>query len=285
MTYTRPVLPQKVIAALFKHLYLFYGAEWGAKWADASSSEVAQAWAVGLGDLRDWQIAFALEHLPKYPPSLPVFREIAEEAPRPDRFVSLPPPRRATYGQRARVQAYMARIWGAMGLPAKADEAKAKCAELVELARDAGEETLTASELIERAEREGEQARAERIDGIMRGLRDGDGYQYNLRALLERQGTPQEQRYDWARIIAARVERGAKVSEFARRKAAQTLALTTDKPAEIVLRERSTSLVAPICPFPMNETAQEAKKRRAQCPQNPSPQDIIRYGMPIGGAA
>lgn len=282
MTYTKPVMPQKVIAALFKHLYLFYGAEWGAKWADASSSEVAQAWAVGLGDLREWQIAFALEHLPKYPPSLPVFRELAEEAPRPDRFASLPPPRRVTYGQRARVQAYMARIWGTMGLPAKADEAKAKCAELVELARDAGEETLTASELIERAEREAEQARAERIDGIMRGLRDGKGFQHDLRALLERQGTPQEQRYDWARIIAARVERGDKVSEFARRKASQTLALTADKPAEIVLRERSTSLVAPICPFPMNETREEALARRTREPLNEADARWVR--SQTGGA-
>lgn len=197
-----------------------------------------------------------------------------------------------TYAQRARIAAYMAHFAEVLGDEERADAKRVECAELVEKARDAGEECRSASELAQLVLDETAEARRERIAREIRQrwtkpetLREVPGLRFDLRALQARIGTKAEQPRDWARLVMARAERGGNVSEYAYRKAMQALEAIGETPSNAAPRDRGTSRIAPISPFPMNETAQEAMKRRAKCPQNPSQQDIIRYGYPLGGAA
>ena len=121
-----------------------------------------------------------------------------------------------TYGQQATGQAYLARMWRVFGNDARADACRVRCAELVEFARENGEHTQTAGELIAQAENDGEAARRRNIERQLQGFTDGGGYRYNLRDLVERQGTDKEKNRDWARIILAKAERGGNVTSAAR---------------------------------------------------------------------
>lgn len=290
---TKPVLSEEIVQEIFRKLYMRYGADWSGKWQGLDVEDMAEEWAEVLGDLHDWQVAFAFEHLPDYPPNVQTFKRIAEEAPRPDRFAALPAPHeRKTYAQQARIAAYMAHIAEVQGDDEAADAHRVECAYLVEKARDAGEECRNVGELQQLVKDETEQARRERIAREIRNrrikpetLREVPGLRFDLRAIKARIGTKAEQPRDWARLVMARAERGGNVSENAYRKAMQALDAIGETPSNAAPRDRGTSRIAPISPFPLHETAQEALERRAQCPPDPSRQDIIRYGYPLGGAA
>ena len=117
----------------------------------------------------------------------------------------------------------MAQTWAALGYHANSDKARAQCAEFVELARDAGEQTPTAAALQDEAARDLAAARARQRAEEMHGLTEPQRPQFDLRALLARRGTKDEHPRDWARIIAAKVERGGKVSDYAVKKARAAL--------------------------------------------------------------
>ena len=57
----------------------------------------------------------------------------------------------------------------------------------------------------------------------MHGLTEPQRPQFDLAALLARRGTKDEHPRDWARIIAAKVERGGQVSDYAVKKARDAL--------------------------------------------------------------
>lgn len=228
---TKPVLSAEIVQEIFRKLYMRYGADWSGKWQGLDVEDMAHEWAQGLGDLAPHEVAHALEHLPDYPPNMPTFRRIALEAPRPDRFAALPAPQeRKTYAQLARVAAYKARMAELRGDEAKADAYRVECAELVEKARDAGEECRSVGELQQLVKDETEQARRERIARDIRlkrikpeTLREVPGLRFDLRAIQARLGTKDEKPRDWARLVMARAERGGNVGEFAYRKAQQAL--------------------------------------------------------------
>ena len=269
----KQVLSAEIVQEIFRKLYMRYGADWSGKWQGLDVDDMAQEWAQGLGDLAPHEVAHALEHLPDYPPNLPTFRRIALEAPRPDRFAALPAPERKTFAQLARIAAYKARLAELRGDDAKADAHRVECAQLVEKARDAGEECRSVGELQQLVLDETAEARRERIARDIRlkrikpeTLREVPGLRFGLRAIQARIGTKAEKPRDWARLVMARAERGGNVSEYTYRKAQQALEHSSD-PADIVLKPRSSSLV-PRIECPLIETRAEALARRARAPLN-----------------
>lgn len=250
------------ITDVFSRLAAAYGNEWNAKWRGMDMQAVQAEWAEQLSGLHDWQLAYALRNLPERAPSLVAFRKLALEAtgktrlddgnewaweripldglPRVGqptmRLVQVPagtaemPLHRAppeppplTMAQRARSMAYMAQTWAALGYHENADRARAECAELVELASDAGEQTPTAAALQDEAARSFAAAHERQLAEEMHGLTEPQRPQFDLRALLARRGTKDEHPRDWARIIAAKVERGGQVSDYAVKKARAAL--------------------------------------------------------------
>ena len=128
---------KELVQEIFRRLYLRYGADWSRHWAGLPEGDMAQEWAAEIGDLHDWQVAFAFEHLPDYPPNLQTFKRIAQEAPRPDRITTFPEAQeRRTFAQLARIAAYKARMDELSGDDEKADAHRVECAQLVEKARD-----------------------------------------------------------------------------------------------------------------------------------------------------
>lgn len=255
-------LPIADVERIFNKLANTYGNEWAAKWRGADYGRLQMEWAEQLGSLRDWQIAFALANLPERAPNLIAFKKLAQSAtgktaltdgnewawepiPRDGcatigqptmRLVQVPagtakiPLHRApdddpplTMAQRARSMAYMAQTWAALGYHENADKARAQCAEFVELARDAGEQTPTAAALQDESERDFAAARARQRAEEMHGMKEPQRLQFDLQALLARRGTKKEEKRDWARIIAAKVERGGQVSDYAVKKARAAL--------------------------------------------------------------
>ena len=285
---TKPVLSAEIVQEIFRKLYMRYGADWSGKWQGLDVEDMAKEWADVLCDLHDWQVAFAFEHLPDYPPNVQTFKRIAEEAPRPDRFAALPAPHeRKTYAQLARIAAYMAHIAEVQGDDALADARRVECAQLVEKAHDAGEECRSASELAQLVLDETAEARRERIAREIEKrwtkpetLREVPGLRFDLRAIKARIGTKSEQPRDWARLVMARAERGGNVSEYAYRKAQQALEHSSD-PADIVLKPRSSSLV-PRIECHLIETRAEALARRARAPLNEADERWVQ--MQTGGA-
>ena len=252
----------KEVEGLFGKLEKFYGNEWRMKWKGCNMHDVHSEWAEQLGSLHDWQIDFALANLPERAPNLIAFKKLALSATgktaltegnewgwepilragcapigQPTmRLVQVPagtakmPLHRAptetpplTMAQRARSMAYMAQTWAALGYHANADKARAQCAEFVELARDAGEQTPTAAALQDEAARDFAAARSRQLADEKRGLKEPTRPQFDLDALLARRGTKKEEKRDWARIIAAKVERGGQVSDYAVKKARAAL--------------------------------------------------------------
>jgi hypothetical protein len=283
----KPVLKKEVVQEIFRRLYLRYGADWSRHWAGLPESDMAQEWAQGLGDLAPHEVAHALEHLPDYPPNLPTFRRIALEAPRSDRFASLPAPERKTFAQLARIAAYKARLAELRGDDAKEDAYRVECAQLVEKARDAGEECRSAGGLQQLVLDETAEARRERIARDIRlkritpeTLREVPGLRFDIRAIKARIGTKAEKKYDWARMILASAERGGNVNSYEYRKAQQALE-HSDEQSDIVLNPRGSSHV-PRVHFPMNETRAEALARRAR--EHLSEADARWVQMQTGGA-
>lgn len=255
-------LPIADVERIFKKLAMAYGNEWTGKWRGADAGRLQMEWSEQLGGLHDWQIEHALANLPERAPNLIAFKKLAQSAtgqtaltegnewgwepiPRDGcapigqqtmRLVQVPagtakiPLHRAptetpplTLAQRARSMAYMAQTWAALGYNENADKARAQCAEMVELARDAGESTPTAAALQDEAERDFAAARARQSAEEMHGLKEPQRPQFDLQALLARRGTKKEEKRDWARIIAAKVERGGQVSDYAVKKARAAL--------------------------------------------------------------
>ena len=215
---TMQPLHADIVQEIFKQLYMRYGADWSRHWAGMDASEMARAWGQELAGLQQHEVEHALQHLPDYPPNAPTFRRIASEAPRPDRFAALPryAQSRKSYTQQARVAAYMARIAEIHADDAGADEYRARRAELVELARDAGERCPSVTELQQLVADEVADARRERIArDIRRGrmkpetLHTPSRPSFDLGALQARIGTKDEKPRDWARMILARAERGS----------------------------------------------------------------------------
>ena len=255
-------LPIADVERIFNKLANTYGNEWTAKWRGADYGRLQMEWAEQLGVLQEWQVDFALANLPERAPNLIAFKKLALEAtgktrlddgnewawepiPRDGsapigqptmRLVQVPagtakmPLHRAppetpplTMAQRARSMAYMAQTWATLGYHENADKARAQCAEFVELARDAGEQTPTATALQDEAARDFAAARARQLADEKRGLVEPARPQFDLDALLARRGTKKEEKRDWARIIAAKVERGGQVSDYAVKKARAAL--------------------------------------------------------------
>lgn len=265
-----------------------YGNNWLAMWRGMERATVEQNMAELFAGLQDWQVDYALQHLPDRTPSLPAFRKLAESAPAGGGledgmewvWVPLPldgapaigqptmKPRKLPIGsgyqplygerqkdekpltlaQRARSMAYMAQTWAALGYTENADKARAQCAELVELARDAGEQTPTAAALQDEAERDFAAARARQRAEEMHGLTEPQRPQFDLAALLARRGTKDEHPRDWARIIAAKVERGGQVSDYAVKKARDAL---KDYEGERWLQSRARPQTVLATPAPM----------------------------------
>lgn len=250
------------VAKIWDTLEGTYGNAWAANWRGIERADVLQRMAELFAGLTEAQVEWALDNLPERVPSLPAFKKLAQTAPEKaalkegyewawerlplagcpraghptHRLVQAPvgtaetPLHRApteppplTLAQRARSMAYMAQTWAALGYHANADKARAECAELVELARDAGEQTPTAAALQDEAARSFAAAHARQLAEEKRGLTEPQRPQFDLAALLARRGTPKEDKRDWARIIAAKVERGANVGNYAVKKARQAL--------------------------------------------------------------
>lgn len=250
------------VAKIWDTLEGTYGNAWAANWRGIERADVLRSMAELFAGLTDAQVEWALDNLPERAPTLPAFKKLAqsaaEQSPLKDgyewaweripldglprvgqptmRLVQVPagtaemPLHRApteppppTLAQRARSMAYMAQTWAALGYHENADKARAKCAELVELARDAGENTQTAAALQDEAARGFAASKDTQIAAEMHGLVEPMRPQFDLRALLARSGTPKEEKRDWARIIAAKVERGGQVSDYAVKKARAAL--------------------------------------------------------------
>ena len=250
------------VERIFNKLAMAYGNEWTSKWRGADYGRLKMEWSEQLGGLHDWQIEHALSNLPERAPNLIAFKKLALSAagktalkdgyewawerlpldgcPRTGqpthRLVQVPAgtaekplhgdapeEKQLTLAQRARSMAYMAQTWAALGYHESADKARVQCAELVELARDAGEETPTAAALQDEAARDFAAARKRQLAQEKQGLTEPQRPQFDLDALLARRGTKNEEKRDWARIIAAKVERSGHASDYAVKKAREAL--------------------------------------------------------------
>ena len=197
------------VAKIWDTLEGTYGNAWLANWRGFERVDVLLSMAELFAGLADGQVDWALRHLPDRVPSLPAFKKLAEsagaagEVPEGMEWVWVPLPIKGlprvgqptmkpklmpigsgytplyglpkeepplTNAQRARGAAYMAQTWAALGDDERADKARARCAELVELARDAGENTPTAAALQDEAERDFATARARRIAEETQGM-------------------------------------------------------------------------------------------------------------------
>lgn len=76
-----------------------YGAAFSKMWASVDPESVKAAWAEDLGPFSGQQIAWALQQMKAnrdgafdYPPSMPKFRALCQQAPRPD-VAMLPSPK------------------------------------------------------------------------------------------------------------------------------------------------------------------------------------------------
>lgn len=255
-------LPIADVERIFNKLAMAYGNEWTAKWRGADYGRLQMEWAEQLGGLHDWQIDFVLANLPERAPNLVAFKKLALSATGKGNLEDgeewawkplslkgaplagqptmelvkqqkggeysplhgdVPAEQPLTLAQRARSTAYMAQTWEALGYRENADKARAQCAEIVELARDAGEQTPTAAALQDEAARDFAAARQRQRAEEMHGLVEPQRPQFDLDALLARRGTKKEEKRDWARIIAAQVERGGQVSDYAVKKAREAL--------------------------------------------------------------
>ena len=287
----------KEVEGLFGKLEKFYGNEWRMKWKGCNMHDVHSEWAEQLGSLHNWQIDFALANLPERAPNLIAFKKLALSAtgksdlqegnewawkpipmktaprigqktvervqqPKGGQYRPLhgdaPTEQPLTLSQRARSMAYMAQTWAALGYTENADKAQAQCAEFVELARDAGESTPTAAALQDEAERDFAAARARQRAEELHGLTEPQRPQFDLAALLARRGTKDEHPRDWARIIAAKVERGGQVSDYAVKKAREAL---KDYEGERWLQSRAKpqTVLATLAPMQAAENAPGAQ--------------------------
>ena len=240
----KPVLAAHVVERIFTRLMFAYGKEWSGKWAGMSMDDVKSEWAAQLGGCEEWQIAWVLDNLPDRAPTLPVFQKLAQAAPLPagrqlEWEPEEPPPEPPNAAQRARIHALCAATFRRIGMNRQADESAYSAAVAAEQARDAGLDVP--ADLMAQVEAEIAQAREKRIAQTLAECPRKEGrFQFNLDALLRRQGTEDEQSRDWARIVAAKFERGCAVGEFAKRKAREALAG----------REREDWLNAPPPPAP-----------------------------------
>ena len=272
---TMQPLHADIVQEIFKQLYMRYGADWSRHWAGMDASEMAKAWGQELAGLQRHEVEHALQHLPDYPPNAPTFRRIACEAPRPDRFAALPryAQSRKTYSQQARVAAYMARIAEIHEDDAGADAYRVKCAELVEMARDAGERCLSVTELQQLVLDETAEAHHSitAYNITYRGwrpetLRTPSRPRFDLGELQARIGTKDEKPRDWARMILARAESGSpNVTEFAVKKAAEALESQGEK-VDVQGKERTHSRIPQTRSYAMNESRREALERRMREP-------------------
>lgn len=178
-----------------------------------------------------------------------------------------------TYAQQARVAAYMARIAEINADDAGADAYRVKCAELVELARDAGERCLSVTEFRQLVLDETAEAHhaITAYNITYRGwkpetLREPSRPRFDLRELQARIGTKDEKPRDWARMILARAERGSlNVTEFAVKKAAEALESQGEK-VDAQGKERTHSRIPQTRSYATNETRREALERRMREP-------------------
>lgn len=79
---TSPAKPDasvELISRLFKRLHAAYGKHWTDMWLDTPIDAVKATWAHYLANFSAEEIGRALEHLPKFPPTLPEFVELCRQ--------------------------------------------------------------------------------------------------------------------------------------------------------------------------------------------------------------
>lgn len=89
-----PPLEPEVIGRLFERLHTLYGARWQGMWRGLEVDDVMRLWARELGAYAERldAIAYALDNLGEHPPSLPEFKILCRQAPRPQPVATLPAP-------------------------------------------------------------------------------------------------------------------------------------------------------------------------------------------------
>ena len=115
---------ERWIEQLFARLLAMYGADFSKLWASVDPESVKAAWAEDLGPFAGPQIAWALQQLKANPngafdrpPSLPKFRSLCQQAPRPE-AKALPAPRVApevAKTRAAQLEAGVSKIVGMAG--------------------------------------------------------------------------------------------------------------------------------------------------------------------------
>lgn len=96
-TAIRELSPEKRelwVERIFSRMSAMYGRLFADMWAGSDLHEVKSAWADDLGAFCGQQIAWAMEQCKsrELPPTLPAFRNLCQQAPRPE-VLALPPPR------------------------------------------------------------------------------------------------------------------------------------------------------------------------------------------------
>lgn len=79
----RPSASGEISTRLFQRLHTAYGKHWLDMWADAPMDRVKATWGDALAQFRPDEIAQALEHLPKFPPTLPEFVDLCRQFRKP----------------------------------------------------------------------------------------------------------------------------------------------------------------------------------------------------------
>ena len=241
-----PRLAHVDVERIFDQLHLVYGKEFSSRWRDSDIESVKDDWAVRLAWCSPQTVDWALANLPERAPNVVRFEALCRQAPSQERVIAdfEPPPEPPDAAQRARIHALCAATFRRIGMNKQADESAYSAAVAAEQARDAGLDVP--ADLMAQVEAEIAQAREKRISKVLEECPRKEGrFQFNLDALLRRQGTEDEQSRDWARIVAAKFERGCAVGEFAKRKAREALAG----------REREDWLNAPPPPAPVQKAA------------------------------
>lgn len=226
-------LDAEVMDAVWKELCQIYGRNFTQHWDDEAAGR--RFWARRLGGLQDWQIQYAMAHLPDRVPNVVAFRNLAEQAPAPDGGAA----------------------WAPQGV---AQDFEEPCRPLTP------EEAAHVREVIARAK---EAARARWVplaDGTMvppcvaqharmedgqpwpARRPDGTPWTFDIEAIAARMARGAEQRGDWLRMFAARMERGdARIGVFQREQVKRAMRDGTIEPFAVDVPQ---ALPAPPAPTP-----------------------------------
>lgn len=88
-------LPYSWVESLLSRMLAIYGQKFRSQWADVPPEQMREAWAVALARYDGERIRWALEQMVAtcpWPPTLPEFRALCQQAPRPEAPPALPEP-------------------------------------------------------------------------------------------------------------------------------------------------------------------------------------------------